>query len=271
MKKKLIIIVSIVVLVCSIGVARAMATGFVMKPRGPGALVGDEAKFRKHGEALTANGEAPVTEGQARERRMTPPCKNGGMSCDNGGTPCENDEGSKECLKECPKGFPGMSRGFRGNISDEDRQRMEAAVTEHKEKLEAFIASLSDEQKALFESIAPKIEKPADGQFPSRPDGSELKSIKEKYDAFVASLSEAQKAAYDELFRAGGFGFGMPGAKGAAGEFGQRWFLRDQDESDENPGPRPFKRPELTEEEKSRLDEMFAGREGSFKKTLSRV
>jgi hypothetical protein len=94
-------------------------------------------------------------------------------------------------------GTPG---GLRKELSDDEKAQIEAERKLHEEKREAFINSLTEAQKALYEAMAPQIAKPAEGQPPAPPDKQEVQSMKEKQEAFIASLTEEQKTAYDELF-----------------------------------------------------------------------
>ena len=93
-----------------------------------------------------------------------------------------------------------MSGGQHREMSDEERAKMEAAIAEREEKLAAFVLSLTAEQKALFEAMAPQMVKPEEGQQPVKPDEAIMAAMKTNQEAFSASLSEAQKTIYDELF-----------------------------------------------------------------------
>ena len=177
MKKRLIAIVCVATLVCSIGVTQAFAMG----PRGgmPGGM--------PEGMERPAFGERPegMPERPARgERPEGMPEKPDGM------------QGER---------FGGRHGGKFGGMTDEQKAQMEAARAEREEKVNAFLASLSDEQKALYNDMMPQFTKPTEGQSPAKPDESAMQAMKEKQEAFVASLTEAQKAAYDELFARPGF------------------------------------------------------------------
>jgi hypothetical protein len=124
-------------------------------------------------------------------------------------------------------------RGERREISEADKAQMEAAMAQHKEKLDAFVDTLTAEQNALYEAMKPaapangqrfekpadgqrpamgqrnadgqRLERPADGQRPERPDNIQRperpdnSAMTEAREAFVASLTDEQKAAYEEL------------------------------------------------------------------------
>jgi len=108
---------------------------------------------------------------------------------------------------ERPEGMPDKANGFHRELTDEQKTQMEDARKQQEEKLDAFISSLSSEQKTLFEAMMPA--KPTEGQMPdkntdgwqpAKPDGAAMEDMKQKREAFIASLSESQKTAYEELF-----------------------------------------------------------------------
>jgi len=122
---------------------------------------------------------------------------------------------------ERPEGKRGAQgkRGVPGELTEAEKAQIEAAKFQREEKLQAFINSLSKEQKALFEAIAPvkfsetkpQFVKPENGKPTSKPDAATMKAMREEREAamkamkenkaaFISSLTESQKAAYDELF-----------------------------------------------------------------------
>ena len=167
MKKRLIAIISVSAIICSLGVTQALAMG----PRG----------------------EIPNTIAEGMERL------------------------SRGERPERPEGLPekrdGTYDGKHSTMTDEQKAHMEAVHTAHTENLNAFLQSLTDAQKALYEAMKPQVAKPDEGQRPEKPDEASMKAamqqMKENQEAFIASLSEAQKTLYDELFgKHDGFGFG---------------------------------------------------------------
>ena len=105
--------------------------------------------------------------------------------------------------------FGGWGMGARGgmpqNLTDAQKAQLQADQAQRDEKLQAFVDTLSSDQKALYDAMTPA--KPADGQQPARPDDAAMATMKANRDAFVASLTDTQKTAYDELFS-------MPGNMG---------------------------------------------------------
>ena len=94
--------------------------------------------------------------------------------------------------------MPDAANGFHRELTDEQKAQMGDFRKQREEKLEAFINSLSSEQRALYDAMTPA--KPVEGKQPVKPDDAAVKDMKQKHEAFIASLSESQKAAYDELF-----------------------------------------------------------------------
>jgi len=111
-----------------------------------------------------------------------------------------------------PGGSDGICKGMMGKdgqaLTDEQKAQMEAARAQREEKVNAFVATLNDDQKALYDAMAPV--KPADGQKQAKPDDAALAAMKEKQDAFVASLTDDQKTTYNELFAKRGGRGGFP-------------------------------------------------------------
>ena len=86
------------------------------------------------------------------------------------------------------------------------------------EKLEAFVSALNSSQKTLYDNMtSAQPQSPGTnfsrGQQPVMPDESVMAAMREKQEAFIASLSDTQKAVYQELSdrQSGGHSFGMPG------------------------------------------------------------
>jgi len=118
---------------------------------------------------------------------------------------------------------PGERHSFstKRNLTDEQKAQMKSAREEYKEKLDAFVNSLTDEQKALYDAMRPgraKFDRPArrdhtkfdratntdrsDGrQRRYKSDEAAVTVMKEKREAFIASLNDNQKAAYDEIMQ----------------------------------------------------------------------
>ena len=101
-------------------------------------------------------------------------------------------------LGERPEGIPDAANVFHWELTDEQKARMEDVRIQREEKLNAFINSLSSEQKSLYDAMMPA--KPIEGQQRSKPGDAAMNEIKQKQEAFLASLSESQKAVYEELF-----------------------------------------------------------------------
>lgn len=96
---------------------------------------------------------------------------------------------------------PGAERGFgagtQKELTEEQKVEMEARRAQQQEKLDAFVATLTSEQKALYDAMKPTATK---GQTKEKPDETAMAAIKASEEAFIASLTDAQKAQYEELF-----------------------------------------------------------------------
>ena len=112
-------------------------------------------------------------------------------------------------------GAPGAPGGMRWELSEEEMAQMEAALLQQQEKLTAFMQTLNEEQKALYEAMAPKMIKPSEGQPPMMLDEAAITAIKEASEAFLASLTEEQKALYEEIMGGRFHIFRLPDETGA--------------------------------------------------------
>ena len=112
--------------------------------------------------------------------------------------------------KDKTPGAFGEKHGFfsKKSLTDEEKAQKEAAWAQHKEKCEAFINSLTAEQKALYDAMKP--ERPEIGQHPKKFDEAAKAAMKEKHEAFIASLTDEQKATFEELMKPKGRGFKGP-------------------------------------------------------------
>lgn len=90
----------------------------------------------------------------------------------------------------------GFGAGTQKELTEEQKVAMEAKRAQQQEKLDAFVATLTSEQKALYEAMKPAA---TEGQAKEKPDEAAMAAIKAKEEAFVASLTDAQKAQYEEL------------------------------------------------------------------------